>query len=71
MDGAPTKILRVNFFARAVVVPKGTHIINFVYSPESLWTGVSCAFAAALVFFLALASAAIKSGRGSEQITSP
>ena len=69
IDGAPTNIRRVNFFARGVVIPIGTHTVNFVYSPESLWSGVCCAFAAFVFFLLALASALIKSGRGSEQTT--
>ena len=60
IDGVATELRRVNFFARGVVIPKGTHTVDFVYSPTSLWSGVFCTAIALALFLLALGSVVIK-----------
>lgn len=39
IDGQPAQIYPVNIAQRAVVVPKGTHEVEFVYEPESYTRG--------------------------------
>jgi hypothetical protein len=53
IDGTPSTIYRVNYFARAVWVPSGTHQIRFVYSPDSVSIGFACAGVALGTFLLA------------------
>ncbi len=40
IDGRKTKIYRVDFALRGVVVPSGVHRVEFVYIPYSFWVGV-------------------------------
>lgn len=56
LDGKPTQIYRANYLFRAVIVPQGTHAIEFVYRPRSFRLGLSITLGAAsiLVFGLIL-----------------
>ncbi len=44
IDGKEAAILRANYTFRAVVVPEGTHTVEFRYEPESFKFGVMGAF---------------------------
>lgn len=49
LDGAPVDVVRVNGFARGVVVPVGTHRIHFEYRvPDSVWLGLAICIAGVL-----------------------
>jgi hypothetical protein len=39
VDGKPAEIYRANYTIRAVPVPKGTHIVTFIYKPVSFIIG--------------------------------
>ncbi len=39
VDGRETRIYRANYTFRAVIVPRGTHEVRFLYSPESFKIG--------------------------------
>ena len=49
VDGAPTPIVRANYFARGVFVPAGDHTIAFQYRPLSHRLGLWISAASALV----------------------
>ncbi|MBI2213764.1 MAG: YfhO family protein [Acidobacteria bacterium] len=54
IDGAPTPIRRVNLAYQGVVVPEGTHIVEFRYRNPLVWAGFgvsACALLAALLAF--------------------
>jgi len=51
IDGRPTPIYRANFFARAIHVPSGEHVITFRYRPMSFRLG---AWITAVFSFLGL-----------------
>jgi hypothetical protein len=40
VNGVPTKILRANYLMRAVALPKGTHRVEFFYTPLSFKLGL-------------------------------
>lgn len=40
VDNKETKIYRANYTFRAVVAPKGEHMLTFVYEPESFYWGI-------------------------------
>jgi len=40
IDGKETKIYRANLMFRGIVLPKGEHIVEFKYIPESFYMGV-------------------------------
>lgn len=40
IDNKPTAILRTNYAFRGVVVPAGTHVVEFKYEPESMKAGL-------------------------------
>lgn len=56
VDGAPAPILRANGLVRAVLLPAGEHVVEFVFSPRSLAAGVVCS-AAALALWVGVAAA--------------
>jgi len=51
VDGKKTKIVKANYFQRAVFVPEGSHIITFSYRPLSFVAGFVIAFFS-LIFLL-------------------
>ena len=54
VDGAPTPIVRANYFCRGVFVDRGTHHIVFRYQPGSHRTGVLISALAILVAAVAV-----------------
>lgn len=52
IDGKETKIFRSNFLFRGIYFPKGSHIVEYKYQPESLklGTGISFIFLIILLF---------------------
>jgi hypothetical protein len=50
LDGRPTKILRSWFTFRAVEVPAGRSLVEFVYRPVRLWLAVALSSVLALVW---------------------
>jgi len=67
MDGVPTKIYRINHFARGVMVPAGTHHIDFRYSPASVNDGFLCSFLSLFLFIVAFIFAAMRPRTGSQE----
>lgn len=41
LDGRPVPVLRANYAFRAVRAPAGTHVIEQVYRPHSVWAGLA------------------------------
>lgn len=65
VDGEPTKIYRANVISRAVVVPRGSHVVTFRYKPASFYAGLGislAAWAAALATIVALTNRRRKRG---------
>jgi uncharacterized membrane protein YfhO len=54
LDGDPVSIWRGDYLFRAVPVPAGTHIVEFVYRPVSFLTGVLLAGAAIVLLVWAI-----------------
>jgi len=55
LDDKEVKIYRADFAFRAVVVPKGNHVVKFVYNPDSFYKGLKISlisFSLALVYSL-------------------
>ena len=50
IDGASSKIWRVNYAFRGVELPQGEHIITFVFRPTSVYIGAIITLAASLAF---------------------
>ena len=49
INGEPASIIRANYVSRAVFVPAGEHIVEFVYRPWSFWVGALLAVMAAVL----------------------
>lgn len=62
VDGAHAMLLRANVAFRAVFVPEGRHVIEFVYRPRAVVVGLAVSCAA-----LAVAAALFVAGRGSRR----
>ncbi|OGH18633.1 MAG: hypothetical protein A3A47_04845 [Candidatus Levybacteria bacterium RIFCSPLOWO2_01_FULL_37_20] len=53
VDNKETKIFPANIVQRAIIVPKGKHIITFLYDPDSFrWGSIVSLFGYGLVLFL-------------------
>ena len=39
IDGKPANILRVDYILRALEIPAGTHVVEFVFRPKAYITG--------------------------------
>lgn len=52
IDGKETKIYRADFAFRAIVVPKGEHVVTFSYIPDSFILGLKISSVAFLVFVI-------------------
>ena len=48
VDGVPVKVYRANYAFRAVVVPKGKHVVSFTYEPDSFKMGLTLAILGAI-----------------------
>jgi uncharacterized membrane protein YfhO len=60
VDGAAKKLLRANYFFRAVELPAGSHAVEFVYAPASFKLG---ALISALTALLLLTGTVMSSVR--------
>jgi len=54
LDGQPTKIYRANYLFRAVFLPPGAHVVEFVFRPRPYYMGQAVRFLALLVMVAAL-----------------
>ncbi len=52
IDGTATQIYRANFAFRAVLIPKGKHIVRFSYEPESFYRGLKGSLGTAIFLIL-------------------
>jgi len=52
VDGNAVEVLRVNYNLRGVAVPAGTHLVRFVYRPNSLLLGALLSLLAAILLSL-------------------
>jgi hypothetical protein len=64
IDGEPASIVRSNYVLRGVVLPAGTHRIDFVYRPLSFRLGVAISGTTLFVFLLIFLAGR---GRGGER----
>ena len=49
LDGKEVNLLRANYAFRAIEVPKGDHLVEFVYKPLSFYNGLKVSISALLV----------------------
>jgi len=56
VDGAPAEVLRADVALRAVAVPSGRHVVEYVYRPRSITGGLAVS-GLALLAAVALAAA--------------
>jgi uncharacterized membrane protein YfhO len=49
LDSTEVKIYRANYAFRAVKIPKGDHLVEFAYEPESFKKGIYVSFTSVLV----------------------
>src|SRR5205807_1500576 len=63
LDGRPARLYRTDYALRGVVVPAGTHVVEFVFRPRSFYCGVVVSGAAVLTL---LALGLLRRRRGSE-----
>lgn len=54
IDGEPVAILKANAVQRAINMPIGTHTVEFVYEPESLYKGIKIALVGLVICALLL-----------------
>lgn len=54
VDGEETEIHKTNFNFRGIVLPKGTHIVEFIYQPKSLQYGAIVSGISLLIILLLL-----------------
>lgn len=56
IDGKETEILAANIVQRAIFLPQGDHVVNFIYKPTSFFLGsfLSIATASSFILFTAL-----------------
>jgi len=59
VDGRPEKIVRANYLFRAVSVPKGGHVVEFVYRPNIVRLGLLVSGASVGVAVLVLLATAV------------
>jgi uncharacterized membrane protein YfhO len=52
VDGQQVEILQANYVLRALVVPQGTHTIEFRFEPQSFNTGKTIAYAGSVLLVL-------------------
>ena len=50
IDGKVTPIFKANNLFRAVEIPVGTHQLEFMYTPKSLWLGLVISFISSVLF---------------------
>lgn len=52
VDGKETKIYRANYSFRALIVPEGSHVVEFQYKPQSFYLGVVFSLVGLLIFLV-------------------
>jgi uncharacterized membrane protein YfhO len=52
VDGKETHILRANYTFRAIEVSQGSHTVEFVYKPQSFYTGMIVSFVSLGILFI-------------------
>ena len=52
LDGKPVEHFRADYVLRAMVIPAGTHQIEFKFEPKSIVTGNKIAYAGSILLFL-------------------
>ena len=52
IDGETSEILRANGLVRAVMIPEGSHIIEFNYIPSSFWFGLLISISTVILLFI-------------------
>jgi uncharacterized membrane protein YfhO len=60
IDGIEKPYFRANYILRAAQIPAGTHKIEFIFHPESYYTGEKISLAGSLLLVLLLAGVAFK-----------
>jgi len=66
VDGREAALLRANIAFRAVALPAGAHVVDFVYRPRSLLIGLAVS-GAALLAVLAVALSALPTTRAAKR----
>lgn len=56
IDGKETQHFRVNYVLRAMVIPKGSHTIEFKFEPRSYFLGNKISYVSSLLLLLVIAS---------------
>jgi hypothetical protein len=69
VDGAPAELLRANVAFRAVAVPSGRHVVEYLYRPASITGGLAVSGAALLAAVAVAAAEARRRARPSRQVT--
>ena len=52
IDGVKTRVVRVNYLLRGVVVPGGEHAVDLRFRPMSFWAGTAITAASLLVLLI-------------------
>lgn len=70
IDGNPAEYFRANYTLRAMVVPSGTHEIEFKFEPQVVKTGSRISLASSILFFLLFAGGMYMKFRKKEPVKS-
>lgn len=54
IDGEPVDYFRANYVLRALLIPKGEHIVEFKFEPKSYFIGQKVSLASSVILLLAL-----------------
>lgn len=49
IDDKPAEYIRVNYILRGMLIPEGTHTVEFKFEPQSYYTGQNIAFASSVL----------------------
>lgn len=52
LDGKEIKIYRTNYAFRGIIVPKGKHLVSFIYNPLSYKLGLLCSVSGIIFLFI-------------------
>ena len=68
IDGNPAEYFRANYTLRAMVIPRGTHEIEFKFEPQVVKTGSRISLTSSIIFFLLFAGGMFMKYRKKEPI---